>query len=88
MTYRTEAEEFEKELTEFGMLLFDAVPNREQWDKFFSEMYGVVIEGKDLISMPPRDRGKALASAFTGAGAAITKASIKYSDEVPDVPGA
>jgi hypothetical protein len=81
MSHRTDAEEFEVELTKFGKLFVDGVSNREQWTQIGAALYGVAVEGKDLISMTARDRSYAAIQAFSGALATLLKESLKFSDE-------
>jgi len=81
MSIRTEVEELEVELTEFGILLTDDISNMTQIPDIGSALVKIVKESADFKNIPKGERKKAISSAFISAGVTVLNETIEYSDE-------
>ena len=78
---REKVYELSAEFEGIGTLLLDDVPNREQLGEFMAAIYNTVTKGADFAHVPKEERAKAIAHAFSRAGAALYDKTVTYSDE-------
>ena len=82
MGIRNEVYEVKDELVKIGIILTDDIPNGQQLTEGMGAVLGVIKEGSDFKDIPQQERAKAIAHAFTMAGAEIYDKAVRYSDEV------
>jgi len=79
MAIRDEVNQLADELAKLGTSFADG--DKETAAEYINNIFGIIKEGADFVSVPQAERFKAIMHAFALAGAKVADASIKYSDE-------